>query len=43
MITETDLIGDKKPFPTNRPFLNEGEVKFLQIKQDITRQKHKKR
>ena len=26
----------------NTPFLNEGKVKFLQIKQDTIRQKHEK-
>ena len=34
MITEIDLIVEKKSFLTNTPFLNEGKVKFLQIKQD---------
>ena len=43
IITEIDLIGEKKPFLTNAPFLNEGKVKFLQIKQDTIRQKHEKR
>ena len=41
--TEIDLIGEKQPFLTNTPFLNEDKVKFLQIKQDPIRQKHKKR
>ena len=43
MTTEIDLIGEKKPFLTNTSFLNEGKVKFLQIKQDNIRQKHEKR
>ena len=29
--TEIDLIGEKQPFLTNTPFLNEDKVKFLQI------------
>ena len=41
--TEVDLIGEKQPFLTNIPFLNEGKVKFLQIKQDTIRQKYEKR
>ena len=28
---------------TNTPFLNEGKVKFLQIRQGTIRQKHEKR
>ena len=36
---EIDLIGEKQPFLTNTPFLNDGKVKFLQIKQDTNRQK----
>ena len=36
MTTEIDL------FLANTPFLNEGKVKFLQIKQDTIRQKHEK-
>ena len=43
MTTEIDLIGEKQPFLTNRPLLNEGKVKFLQIKQNTIRQKHEKR
>ena len=43
MTTETDLIGEKQPFPKNRPFSNEGKVKFLQIKQDTIKQKREKR
>ena len=43
MTTEIDLIGEKQSFLTNIPFLNEGKVKFLQIKQDTLRQKHEKR
>ena len=43
MTTEIDLIGEKQSFLTNIPFLNEGKVKFLQIKQDPIRQKHEKR
>ena len=34
---------DIDPFLTNTPFLNEGKVKFLQIKQATIRQKHEKR
>ena len=34
MKIEIDLIGEKLQFLTNRPILNEGEVKFIQIKQD---------
>ena len=29
MTTEIDPIGEKQPFLTNTPFLNEGKVKFL--------------
>ena len=36
---EIDLIGEKQPFLTNKLFLNDVKVKFLQIK-DIIRQKH---
>ena len=43
MTTKINIIGEKQPFLTNTPFLNEGEVKFLQIKQDTIRQKHGKR
>ena len=41
--TEIDLIGEKQPFLSNTRFLNEGKVKFLQIKQDTIRQKPEKR
>ena len=37
---EIDLNGEKQPFLTNTPFLNEGKVKFLQI---TIRQKHENR
>ena len=30
--TEIDLVGEKKPFLTNTLILNEGKIKFLQIK-----------
>ena len=40
--TKIDLIGEKQPFLTNTPFLNEGKVKFLQIKQNTIRQEHEK-
>ena len=43
MTAEINLIGEKEPLLTNTPFLNEGKVKFLQIKQDTKRQKHEKR
>ena len=42
IIRVIDLIGEKYPFLTNTPFLNEGKVKFPQIKQDTIRQKHEK-
>ena len=41
--TAIDLIGEKQSFLENTPFLNEGKVKFLQIRQDVIRQKHEKR
>ena len=40
---KVDLIGEKWPFLTNVPFLNEDKGKILQIKQDTIRQKHKMR
>ena len=40
MNTEIDIIGEKQPFLTNKPFLNEVNVKFLQIKQDNKCKKH---
>ena len=43
MTADIDLIGEKEPFLTNTPFLNEGKVKFLQIKQNTIRQEHEKR
>ena len=43
MTTDIDLIGEKETFLTNTPFLNEGKVKFLQIKQNTIRQEHEKR
>ena len=43
MTTEIHLIGEKQPLLTNTPFLNEGKVKFLQIKQGTIRPKHEKR
>ena len=43
MTTEIDLIGEKLSLLTNTPFVNEGKVKFLQIKQDTISQKHEKR
>ena len=43
IIRVIDLIGEKYPFLTNTPFLNEGKVKrFPQIKQETIRQKHEK-
>ena len=42
MTTEIDLIGEKEPFLTNTPLLNEGKVKFLRA-QNTIRQKHEKR
>ena len=42
MTTEIDLIGETQTFLTNTPFLSEGKVKFLQIKQDTIKQKHEK-
>ena len=41
--TGIDLIGDKEPFLTNTPFLNAGNVKFLELKQDTIRQRLEKR
>ena len=38
-----DLIGEKQPFLTNTPSLNEDKGKFLEIKQDTIRQKHEKK
>ena len=43
MKTEIDPIEEKEQFLANTPLLNEGKVKFLQIKQDAIRQKHEKR
>ena len=44
MTTKIDLIVEKNHFlQTDGPFLNEGKVKFLQIKQYTIRQKHEKR
>ena len=43
MTADIDLIGEKETFLTNTPFLNEGKVKFLQIKQNTIRQEHEKR
>ena len=40
MKAEIDIIGEKQPFLTNKPFLNEVKVKFLQIKQENKCQKH---
>ena len=31
METDTDVVGEKQPFLTNRSYSNEGKVKFLQI------------
>ena len=42
MIKEINLIREKQPFLTYTPFLNEGKVKFLQIKHDTIRQKNEK-
>ena len=39
MTTEIDLVREKLPFVTNTYFLNKGNVKFVQIKQDTIRQK----
>ena len=41
--TEIDLIVEIESFLTNTSFLNEGKVKFPQIKQDTISQKHEKR
>ena len=43
MKTEIDPIEEKEQFLANTPLLNEGKVKFLQIKQGAIRQKHEKR
>ena len=47
MKTEMDFVREKQLFLKNKPFLNKGKVKSLQIKQDTIRkkcrQKHEKR
>ena len=39
MMTKINLVGEKLLFLMNTIFLNKGNVKFLQIKQDTIRQK----
>ena len=47
MKTEMDFVRERQLFLKNKPFLNKGKVKSLQIKQDTIRkkcrQKHEKR
>ena len=43
MATDIDLIAEKQPFLTKTPFLNEGKLKFPQMKQDTIRIKSENR